>query len=200
MTEPSPAGNTDEFSDGRRAKGERRRRALVEATLRVIERDGASGVTHRSVAGEAGLPTTTPTYYFDGIDGLLTAVLTSCLDEDATRLRLLTDTPGDNVSSRRALAELMAERVAGRSRLLAEFELCLLAARRPELRDSTDRWAKALAGFARRHTADPARVELFVGAYDGLLLRALLADRKPTPDEFEAMLRSLLPDEPGARA
>ncbi|HEX8867241.1 MAG TPA: TetR family transcriptional regulator, partial [Lentzea sp.] len=49
--------------DGRKARGEKKRRAIVEATLRVIEREGISGVTHRSVAREAGVPTTAPTYY-----------------------------------------------------------------------------------------------------------------------------------------
>ncbi|MFG1791181.1 TetR/AcrR family transcriptional regulator [Nocardia sp. NPDC049149] len=180
-------------TDGRRSKGERRRRALIEATLRVIERDGASGVTHRAVAREAGLPTTAATYYFDGVDGLLTAALTTCMDDDAEKMRQLT-VAADDSDSLHALARLMAEIVATPGRLLAEFELCLLASRRPDLRGPTDRWKGALADFARRYTADPVRIQLFTNAYDGLLLHALLADQPPTVDEFEAMLRELLPD------
>nr|WP_026361617.1 TetR family transcriptional regulator [Amycolatopsis nigrescens] len=183
---------SEPITDGRRAKGERRRRALIEATLRVIERDGASGVTHRTVAREAGLPATTPTYYFDGIDGLLTEVLTTCMDEDAAKVVRLTE-PDACADPRRALAELMADALAAPGHLLAEFELCLLAARRPELRDSTGRWTESLIGFARRFTTDPVRLQLFVGAYDGLLLQALTTDERPSADEFEAMLHQLLP-------
>ncbi|WP_433657793.1 TetR/AcrR family transcriptional regulator [Nocardia sp. CA-128927] len=180
-------------TDGRRSKGERRRRALIEATLRVIERDGAAGVTHRAVAREADLPTTAATYYFDGVDGLLTAALTTCMDDDAEKMRQLTVATED-IDGLRRLAELMAEIVDTPGRLTAEFELCLLASRRPDLRGPTNRWKSALADFARRYTTDQVRIQLFVSAYDGLLLHALLADQPPTADEYEAMLRELLPD------
>ncbi|CAM3894976.1 TetR/AcrR family transcriptional regulator [Nocardiopsis gilva] len=182
-------------TDGRRAKGERRRRALIEATLRVVERDGASGVTHRTVAREANLPTTATTYYFSGVDDMLTAALAVSMEEDCERLRRITARGGDLLDVRRALAEQMAGIVAapGRGHLLAEFELCLLAARRLDLRESTEQWKEVLAAFARRFTTDPVRIRLFVGAYEGLLLRALLCDPAPTADEFDVLLRELLP-------
>ncbi|ONI75197.1 hypothetical protein ALI144C_41385 [Actinosynnema sp. ALI-1.44] len=75
----------------------------------------------------------------------------------------------------------------------AEFELFLLAARDPALRRSTDRWLDALADFARQYTDDPDRVRAVVAAIDGLLLQALLTSRPPTATEFEAVLRTLLP-------
>ncbi|OKH97793.1 TetR family transcriptional regulator [Streptomyces sp. CB02923] len=188
-------------TDGRRAKGERRRRALIEATLRVIERDGAAGVTHRTVAREAELPTTATTYYFESVEALLTAALTSAMETDAERVRQLTAAPVDGPGGagargdkRRMLARLMAGTLEDRGLLLAEFELCLLAARRPELRSRTDRWFEALAGFARLYTQDPLRIKLFTRAYDGLLLQALLAEEPPAAEEFEAMLWELLPD------
>ncbi|MFG2646659.1 TetR/AcrR family transcriptional regulator [Streptomyces sp. NPDC048436] len=162
----------------------------------MIERDGASGVTHRTVAREAELPSTASTYYFESIDALLTAALTTCMDEDAERLRELTEAPGRGSGKHAALAALMAETVAGRGRLLAEFELCLLASRRPELRGPTRRWSEVLSDFARLFTGDPLRIKVFANAYDGLLLQGLLAERPPTAGEFEAMLRQLLPEEP----
>ncbi|MFJ4878836.1 TetR/AcrR family transcriptional regulator [Streptomyces sp. NPDC088745] len=179
------------ITDGRRLKGERRRRALIEATLRVVERDGASGVTHRTVAREAGLPSTASTYYFESIDALLNEALATSTNEDADRIVALAEGPDDN--RHRALAALMAECVADRGRLHAEFELCLRAARRPELRGPNRRWAEALRTFARRLTDDPLRVDLFAHAYDGLLLQGLLADEPPTADAYEKMLRQLLP-------
>src|SRR5947207_4628607 len=41
-----------------------RRRAIVEAALAVIGRGGVDAVTHRAVAGEAGVPLAATTYYF----------------------------------------------------------------------------------------------------------------------------------------
>ncbi|GAA2794890.1 TetR family transcriptional regulator [Saccharopolyspora taberi] len=160
--------------------------------MRVVAREGASGVTHRAVAREAGLPTTATTYHFGGAEELLTAALTTCMDEDAARLRELAASVEDPDRRLRALAGLMAELLAAPGRLMAEFELCLLAARRPEWRASTTRWTDALAEFARRHTGDPVRIRTFVHAYDGILLHALLAEKTPTEADFEASLRELL--------
>nr|WP_042191139.1 TetR/AcrR family transcriptional regulator [Kibdelosporangium sp. MJ126-NF4]CEL19868.1 Transcriptional regulator, TetR family [Kibdelosporangium sp. MJ126-NF4]CTQ97092.1 Transcriptional regulator, TetR family [Kibdelosporangium sp. MJ126-NF4] len=173
------------MTDGRKLKGERRKQELIDATLQVVAREGVAGVSHRTVAREAGQPATAPAYYFDGIDDLLTAALTSCMNEDADRL--------GRMVSLREVAELMAEALRDPGRLLAEFELFLLAARDPGLRESTERWLGSLADVARRFTDDPDRVTAFVAAYDGLLLQALVVSRPPTATEFEAVLRVLLP-------
>jgi AcrR family transcriptional regulator len=47
-----------------RQRGESTRRKLLDATLRVIARDGVRAVTHRAVAREAGLSVSLTTYYF----------------------------------------------------------------------------------------------------------------------------------------
>lgn len=187
----------ERLTDGRRLKGERRKRELIEATLRVVARDGVAGVSHRTVAREAGQPATAAAYYFDGIDDLLTAALTACMDEDAARMARLAAATDGGEDGLRALAELMAEAAADPARLLAEYELYLLAARDRELREPTSRWMAAVAAFAGRFTADPSRVDVVVGAIDGLLLQALLTDDPPQADRFEAMLRTLLPDDEG---
>ncbi|MFE5327429.1 TetR/AcrR family transcriptional regulator [Embleya sp. NPDC056575] len=156
----------------------------------MVERDGAAGVSHRSVSREAGLPTSASTYYFAGVDDLLTAALTTCMTEDAAHIRGLVDAPGD---PRRALAEHLRHICTAPGRLVAEYELFLLAARRPELRESTDHWTAAVTDFALRFCGDPVRVRVFVGALDGLLIQALLTDAPPSTDEWEAMIRDLLP-------
>lgn len=47
-----------------RQRGESTRRKLLDATLRVIAREGVRSVTHRAVAREAGLSVSLTTYYF----------------------------------------------------------------------------------------------------------------------------------------
>ncbi|MFH9296566.1 hypothetical protein [Streptomyces sp. NPDC017520] len=87
---------------------------------------------------------------------------------------------------------MLAKVVNGPGRLLAEYELYLLAARRPELRGSTRHWLEAIAAYGRRYTDDPVRVRALKGVIDGLLLQGLLTDTPPTAAEFEAVLRHVL--------
>lgn len=156
----------------------------------MVERDGVAGVSHRIVSQEAGLPTSATTYYFASLADLLTAALTSVMEEDSERMRRLSQ-GGDR---RRDLAVLLAEVVKDPGRLLAEYELFLLAARRPNLRKATDGWLRAVRAFAHRYTDDPVRARVVAGAIDGLLLHALLTEKKPDADEFEAVLVDLLPE------
>lgn len=55
-----------------RAGGIKRRKQILEATLRVILRDGVRGVRHRAVALEAQVPLASTTYYFKDLEELLT--------------------------------------------------------------------------------------------------------------------------------
>lgn len=144
------------------------------------------------MAREANQPATAAAYYFKSIDDLLTAALTVCMDQDAERMRLLAEKADGSPEGLTALADLLRDVVSGPGRLLAEYELYLLAARLLELRTSTGHWLDAIAGYAHRYTTDPVRVQVFKGVIDGLLLQGLLTDTPPTAAEFEAVLRHVL--------
>lgn len=186
------------ITDGRRAKGERSKQELIEATLRVVARSGVAGVSHRTVAREANMPATAAAYYFQGIDDLLTAALARSMDDDAEQMRRLAANADGGADGLRALAERMAEVIAEPGALLAEYELYLLAAREPKLRAATHRWMDAVGDFARRYTDDPVRIQILVSVVDGMLLQGLLHKRPPTADQFEAVLKTVLiePAEP----
>ncbi|MFC8622855.1 TetR/AcrR family transcriptional regulator [Streptomyces anulatus] len=179
-------------TDGRLLKGERRKEELIEATLQVVAREGVAGVSHRAVAREAGLPATAAAYHFTSIDDLLTGALTRCMEQDADRMLRLAEETDGGPEGITALAELLAKVVNGPGQLLAEYELYLLAARRPELRGPTRHWLEAIAAYGRRYTDDPVRVRVLKGVIDGLLLQGLLTDTPPTAAEFEAVLRHVL--------
>ena len=55
----------------RRARGELRRTALVEAAAAIIREDGPTAVSHRAVARRVGCSLSATTYYFSGLDDLL---------------------------------------------------------------------------------------------------------------------------------
>lgn len=172
--------------DGRKARGQRRRAQIIEATLAIVRRDGATGVTHRTVAKEAGITTSLTLYYFATLDDLLVAALTSVTDEYTHRIRRLIESDDDPVGG---LAHLIAESAgAGRERALAERELSTLAARRPALRPAARRWRDNVAELARTQTDDPDAIEAFVALSDGLCAAILLNDDEADPDHIRAVL------------
>ena len=176
--------------DGRRARGEKRRAEIIEATLAVVTRDGAAGVTHRSVAKQAGITTSLSAYYFATLDDLLVAALTSVADAYTARIRDIIDTTGDRLSG---LAELIAESAGpGRERALAERELATLAARRPALRPVARRWRENVGELAATLTDDPQAVAALVAASDGLCTAILLDNAPADPDQIRTVLQRAL--------
>ena len=162
--------------DGRRARGAKRRAEIIEATLAVITRDGAAGVTHRTVATQAGITTSLTTYHFATLDDLLVAALTSVADLYTARIQAIADGPGDKLAG---LAELIVESGGpGRDRAVAERELSTLAARRPALASVARHWREDIADLAATLTEDPEAIATLVAASDGLCT-AILIDAIP---------------------
>lgn len=54
-----------------RADSRERRRAILDATLRIVVRDGIRGVRHRAIAKEANVPLAATTYYFKDLNQLV---------------------------------------------------------------------------------------------------------------------------------
>jgi DNA-binding transcriptional regulator YbjK len=181
--------NATERPDGRRRKGERRRRLLIEATMRVIERDGLAAVSQRVVAHEADMPPSAVTYYFPAVDDLLVAALTACNDDYLERLAECAASP-DPV---RALAGLIVESTAARrAYAAAEYELFLMSARRPALQPEAIRWANGVDAFLAPHVADPVARAGVAAAVDGLFLRCFCATEPPDVGRVQAVLAGLV--------
>lgn len=167
--------------DGRRARGIKRRSEIIDATLAVVTRDGAAGVTHRTVAKEANITTSLTTYYFATLDELLVAALTSVADGYTKQIQNIMDQPGNKLYG---LAELIVGSAGiGRERALAERELASLAARRPALQPVARRWREDIASLARTLTDDPQAIATVVAVSDGLCT-AMLIDNAPADQDF----------------
>jgi len=180
----------------RQQRGETRRRAILEATLRIVGREGAGAVTHRAVAAEAGVPLAATTYYFDSREELLAETLAHAAAEDVAELENARDlaseplTP-DGLADR--LRELVLDWLGGsRPTLIAQYEICLEAARRPELfaisRAWTDAYVAAIApALERLGSDDPLRDgRLVFAALTGLVIDELSG---PRSDFEQAVLR-----------
>lgn len=190
MNDANDTADLASSSDGRRARGQRRREQLIEATLRVVQRDGASGVTHRTVAREAGVPTSLTTYHFATLDDLLVAALSTVTAEYEAQLREIVRSGRDELDG---LATLIAASAGeGRTRALAERELSTLAARRPQLRPAAQRWRSLVADIARSRTGDPLAAESMVAVADGLCAAILLGSEPAEPARIRAVLAHAL--------
>ena len=174
-------------SDGRRLRGVRRRTEIVESTLRIIERDGLAGVTHRTVAIEARTTPSSVNYHFATLDELLVAALITAVDDYAEQLAAIRADAEDPLA---ALAQLVVDAGGpGHARAIAERELTLLAARRPSLRPAARRWRELLGEIARELSDDPLAGDALIAASDGICARVLLGDDSFTHERIHEHLR-----------
>ena len=157
--------------------------------MRVIESAGIAAVSQRVVAREAGVPPSAVTYYFPAVDDLLVAALAACNDAYLRGLDACTrDT--DPIA---ALARLVADGTgASPAYVAAEYELFLLAARRPELRAEAARWPAAVDSFLTPHVPDPVARAGVAAAVDGLLLRCVVEADPPSAGEVHEVLARLI--------
>jgi DNA-binding transcriptional regulator YbjK len=165
-----------------------RREQILDATLRVIGRDGRESVTHRAVAEEAGVPLGSTTYYFDSRDDLLGQALEHVAAQEVERYGRLGEELRSVKSGRELADRLISELVAAaedRVAYIAEYELWLEAGRRPELREAAQSWCNAeqrsVAGALEvLGSSDPrADASLVVAALDGLGERVLAREEDP---------------------
>jgi DNA-binding transcriptional regulator YbjK len=167
------------------ARNDDRRRALLDAAIRVLASLGARGLTHRAIDAQAEVPVGTTSNYFRTRDALVAGLF----ERISERLK-----PDDQVhaelAKRRPSRALFADYIRDivtrltteRDVTLALLELRLESSRSPEVAERVRQWLHA--GFA----ADVAftvsaglpggakEIALFHYALDGLLL-----DRLTTP-------------------
>ncbi len=186
------------------AKNEERRRALADAGIAVLAREGSRGLTHRAVDAQAGVPIGTTSNYFRSretlVDGLIERI--------GERLAPTTE----DLRRREAAApsaELFADYVRDivrrltthRDVTLALFELRLESARRPEVAAVLGAWQRA--GFDADVAFNSAaglpggrrEIALFHYAIDGLLLDRLTMPIDPetsTDDVIDGLVAGLL--------
>jgi len=67
-------------------KGERTRRRILLAAMKVIAREGVRGTTHRAVAIEAEVPLSLTTYYFKNLGELISEAFRLFMDRDRDNL------------------------------------------------------------------------------------------------------------------
>lgn len=191
---------------------------VLEATLRLLAREGPRAVTHRAVAREAGTSVRATTYYFDSRETLLIEALQHYADTAVARFDELGIPPEAlRPGAIEAGARMLADTVLGDLNdphlgVVAEYELVLEVGRNPALEGHYRRWQERLEMMIQLYarvlgSPDPvldARIAL--AAIRGLEIEALARPSRPADRvDLERIFRRLLtgmlaplPDEDGA--
>lgn len=134
------------MSTPRQARGVEKRAALVEAAAAVALAQGIAAVSHRAVAGAAGVPLGSTTYYFGSLDELRAAAVQRLLAGDRDRRNavigegLAADVPAP------ALAWSLIDLLIGVARLDEPVQVALLYERIAEAARARDLAAVVLEG------------------------------------------------------
>ncbi|MFI5299634.1 MAG: TetR/AcrR family transcriptional regulator [Polyangiales bacterium] len=192
----------------RQPRGEERRKQVIEATLRLLAREGPRSVTHRAVAAEAGTSLRSTTYYFESRQALLREALlhyqSTAMDRFAKiASRGLTER-GDAIDSAADLLALtvLSDLEEDRAGLVAELELALEVGRDPTLEATYAAWERGLLdlleAFATELGArDPKRAaRVVLATLRGLEIEALVhpsrkASRAELRETFSMLLRAI---------
>jgi DNA-binding transcriptional regulator YbjK len=184
-------------------KSSERDRHLMEATLRIIGREGLDSVTHRAVAAEAGMSVGAVTHHFGSRDSLVDAALRHALSREVGRLQTLALNLQNKAFDVKAwigsLVDWYAGELKGQPEIhVACYEAFLAAARTSRHRSvvlewcETWRWSAELVLRAAGSSEPRRHAELFVAALIGILLQQLATPRRGFRQETKAALLELV--------
>ncbi|AOS96990.1 transcriptional regulator BetI [Microbulbifer aggregans] len=107
-----------------RADSRQRRKAILEATLRLIVKEGIRGIRHRAVAREASVPLAATTYYFKDLNDLISDAFTYFVEQGLEHTRQLRE---DSFAAARGLTEEERSSDAGRKLLTQQLTRFILS-------------------------------------------------------------------------
>ncbi|MFJ7263845.1 TetR/AcrR family transcriptional regulator [Streptomyces globosus] len=178
-------------------RNEERRRALVDAAIEVLAREGARGLTFRAVDGEAAVPAGTASNYFANRDDLLTqagARVYERLQPDEETIERQRTAGRDRETYVELMRELVGRVASFRTGYLALLELRLEATRRPELRKVlTERVRADVDANVAYHEAsglpgDATAVKLLMLALNWLIVEQLTLPEVFGEEERDALV------------
>jgi AcrR family transcriptional regulator len=180
-----------------RSRGLRRgqgKEALLDAAVRVVSRDGYAALTHRSVAGEAGVSHALVAYHFSTMPELVAEALQREVGGSIERANL---TPPSGAPEDFA-ADLPGFLADDPDSAAFQYEIVLAARHHPELRRGVQSLYRTYLGAVTTALAaggepvDDAVVTLAYAALDGLVLHYLTFGDRQAIEQALTELRKLL--------
>jgi DNA-binding transcriptional regulator YbjK len=170
---------------------EARRQQIITAAVRVIAEHGVGNVTHRRIAALAGVPLGSTTYYFPTLDDLVAAALRESVEAARVGLEAWAEELLVSHDLPATFVDVVVRYLADREQALLDYEVCLAAARSPELRPAAQLWIDGLRGICARF-AGPERGFALAALLDGYMLQALVTDGPLDMDGLRAGVAALL--------
>lgn len=185
---------------------EKERKTLIaDAAIELLGTAGAKGLSHRAVDAQAGLPAGSTSFYCRTRLELLTLALLRHATLDLADIEADGPRFARTAMSAEDVVELLVGRVADwlaprkRTRLVARYELFMIASREPDLATVVNQQRERLlqatvqaleqAGVPRAEGVAP----LLLVAVDGLLLDCIRSRRALLPQERQrALFRAIL--------
>lgn len=162
-----------------------RRDRIIDACLDVISRVGVVGTSHRKIAAEAGVPLGAMTYYFTGMDDLLSEAFTRFATVASDRFERRMARAHNIDAAREAVVAIILQDVFGDTReLVLSHELYTLAARNPDYRSITSAWMQRSRAALERHF-DPDTARILDALIEGLTIHRALDSVDRDPREVE---------------
>ena len=192
---------------GPRAEASKRMRdAIVAATVRIVAREGVAAVSHRRVAGEAGVGLSSTTWHFATKAEILEAALEWTAAREVEHISAIAVRLGDAGFDASAWADALAdwlieEVTVERETAVALYRLQVELLGSPRALEVHRRWGESLRALgdrvlAQSPTATPdVDVRLIVAALDGLRMGVLSAGEEDVSwlrDAVRRQLRALL--------
>jgi DNA-binding transcriptional regulator YbjK len=179
-------------TDGRRARGEASRQAILDATVRVIAAGGLTSATHRAVAAEAGVSTALTTYHFATLDDLLQATLASLSARGVARLAAAAERAqsGTITLGDAAATFLIEELGSNRDVFVANLELQFASVRRPAWSAVMANTFDAFVELIQHYVRDEYSARAIFSAAFGFAVHHVIQGSHPT----DATCRSFVDD------
>ena len=169
-----------------------RRERIARAAIDVVADRGVEGLSYRAVAEAAGVPLGSTTYYFETLESLLDAAVSTASDISRDRFDEWSRGIGDEDELPSHLATLLLESTGPqREWTVVEYELYVAALRRPRLRKLGMEWGTALEGILARHV-DGLTAAALAAAANGLTLQSLISGVPLERAEVEPVLRRVV--------
>jgi TetR/AcrR family transcriptional regulator, regulator of biofilm formation and stress response len=162
---------------------------IADAALALLARRGIAGVSHRSVAAEAGVPLGSTTYHFKTLDDILIAALEKAIPENRADIDAWAASLGESPDLASELTDFVirqAEEYEGRT--IVEYELYLAALRRPALQALSLEWSRVLTRALERFV-DAQTADALSAVFDGILMRVLASGHRLDRAEVESVFR-----------
>jgi DNA-binding transcriptional regulator YbjK len=187
--------------DGRTARGERTREALLDASMRVIAEHGVAAATQRTVAASAGASLASTTYHFGTRAELLAATMEHAAAIAVEQIGALAE---EILAGRRSLVEAclgyIDEQRSGRSATASvTFELAIAASREPRLRARSHAFVESLSRVFAPFVDAPGGALAIAQSFYGVLLMELAHGPDERSPELEATVTAVF-DAFGVRA